>query len=48
MASIVFRNVRLIDSIADQPREGASIVVEGDRISFVPHYIPRLAVPGSR
>jgi imidazolonepropionase-like amidohydrolase len=35
MASIVFRNARLIDSIADQPRESASIVVKGDRISAV-------------
>jgi imidazolonepropionase-like amidohydrolase len=35
MASIAFRNGRLIDSIADQPRGGASIVVEGERISAV-------------
>lgn len=35
MASIVFRNARLIDSIADQLCEGASIVVEGERISAV-------------
>src|SRR6266851_253383 len=35
MASIVFRNARLIDGIATQPRDGISIVVEGERISTV-------------
>jgi imidazolonepropionase-like amidohydrolase len=35
MASIVFRNVRLIDGIADQPRDGVSLVVEGERIRAV-------------
>ncbi len=35
MASIVLRNARLIDGIADQPRDGATIVVEGERISAV-------------
>lgn len=35
MASTIFRNARLIDSIADQPRDGLSIVVEGGRISAV-------------
>ncbi len=35
MASIVFRNVRLIDGIADQPRDGVSLVVENDRIRAV-------------
>ena len=35
MASIVFRNARLIDGIAAQPRDGISIVVEGERISTV-------------
>ena len=35
MASIVFRNARLIDGIAAQPRNGISIVVEGERISTV-------------
>ena|SRR5580658_6539335 len=35
MASIAFRNARLIDSISDQPRDGMSIVVEGERISAV-------------
>jgi hypothetical protein len=35
MASIVFRNARLIDGVAAQPRDGVSIVVEGERISTV-------------
>jgi imidazolonepropionase-like amidohydrolase len=35
MASIVFRNARLIDGVAAQPRDGISIVVEGERISTV-------------
>jgi hypothetical protein len=35
MASIVFRNARLIDGIAAQPRDGISIVVEGERITMV-------------
>ena len=35
MASIVFRNARLIDGIAARPRDGISIVVEGERISTV-------------
>lgn len=35
MASIVFRNVRLIDGIADQPRDGVTLVVEGERIRAV-------------
>lgn len=35
MTSTIFRNARLIDSIADQPRDGASIVIEGGRISAV-------------
>jgi len=35
MASTIFRNARLIDSINDQPRDGVSIVVEGGRIGAV-------------
>jgi imidazolonepropionase-like amidohydrolase len=45
MASIVFRNARLIDGIADQPRDGVSIVVEGERISAVGG--PEIPVPGN-
>lgn len=33
--SILFKNARLIDSIADQPRDGASILVNGERIAAV-------------
>jgi imidazolonepropionase-like amidohydrolase len=33
--SIVFKNARLIDSIADQPRNGVSILVNGERIAAV-------------
>ena len=43
MASIVFRNVRLIDGITDQPRDGVSIVVEGERIRAVGG--PEVAAP---
>lgn len=35
MGSTLFRNARLFDGIADQPREGAWIHVEGDRIAAV-------------
>jgi hypothetical protein len=31
----LFKNARLIDSIADQPQDGASILVEGERIAAV-------------
>jgi hypothetical protein len=33
--SILFKNARLIDSIADQPRDGVSILVNGERIAAV-------------
>ena len=33
--SILFKNARLIDSINDRPREGASILVKGERIAAV-------------
>jgi hypothetical protein len=33
--SILFKNARLIDSIADQPRTGVSILVNGERIAKV-------------
>lgn len=33
--SILFKNARLIDSITDRPREGASILVKGERIAAV-------------
>jgi len=33
--SILFKNARLIDGLADQPRGGASIVVSGERITAV-------------
>jgi imidazolonepropionase-like amidohydrolase len=33
--SILFKNARLIDGFADQPRDGTSIVVNGDRITAV-------------
>ncbi len=31
----IYKNARLIDGLADQPREGVSIVVEGERITQV-------------
>jgi hypothetical protein len=33
--SILFKNARLIDSIADHPRHGVSILVNGERIAAV-------------
>jgi imidazolonepropionase-like amidohydrolase len=33
--SILFKNARLIDSISDQPRDGVSFVVDGERITAV-------------
>ena len=33
--SQVYTNARLIDGLADQPQEGVSIVVEGERITRV-------------
>jgi imidazolonepropionase-like amidohydrolase len=33
--STLFKNARLIDSIADRPRDGVSILVKGDRIASV-------------
>ena len=33
--SILFQNARLIDGLADQPREGISILVTGERIITV-------------
>jgi imidazolonepropionase-like amidohydrolase len=33
--SILFKNARLIDGFADQPRDGTSIVVNGERIIAV-------------
>ncbi|HVN90686.1 MAG TPA: amidohydrolase family protein [Candidatus Binataceae bacterium] len=33
--TVLFKNARLIDGIADQPRSGASFVVKGDRIEAV-------------
>jgi len=33
--SVLFKNARLIDSVSDQPRDGASFVVDGERITAV-------------
>src|SRR2546422_9405122 len=35
--TLLFQNARLIDGIADQPREGMSILVTDERIAMVEH-----------
>jgi hypothetical protein len=34
-SNILFKNARLIDGVADQPRDGVSIIVDGERITSV-------------
>jgi imidazolonepropionase-like amidohydrolase len=41
--SILFRSARLIDGLADEPREGVDVLVLDDRIADIG---PRLAAPG--